>query len=152
MPTLTQCQGCISADMTPTHVNNVIIGKSTDTSLNDLLFHLPVIPEVQYVGLMKKYHLHKLVRLLSRVLPKIMNQEVLNQIGYKVSDIEDNRIAIGKSEKPNYELLPSEHQSLIYKLAFLMLVKSSNRIHWPKKGGIVNGISLLETRYRTEAM
>ena len=96
--------------------------------------------------LMKKYHLHKLVWLLSRVLPKIINQEVLGQIGYKVSDIEDNRLVIGKSEKANFELLPSEHQSLIYKLAFLMLVKSSNRIYRPKKGAIVNWISLLETR------
>ena len=134
--------------MTPTHVNNVLRSKSTDTSLNDLLFHLPVIPEVQYVRLMKKYHLHKLVRLLSRVLPKIMNQEVLIKIGYKASDIEDNKIAISKSVKASYEVLPSESQSLIYKLAFLMIVKSSNRIHRPKKGGIVNRISLLETRQK----
>ena len=69
-----------------------------------------------------------------------------------MSDIEDNRIAISKSVKASYELLPSENQSLIYKLAFLMIVKSSNRIHRPKKGGIVNRISLLETRYTTDAM
>ena len=67
---------------------------------------------------MKKYHLHKLVRLLSKVLPKIMNQEVLIKIGYKVSDIEDNRIAISISVKASYELLPSESQSLIYKVGF----------------------------------
>ena len=110
-PVIVKCS-CLGQLCVTDTMNDVIIGKSTnqDTSLNDLLFHLPVIPEVQYVGLMKKYHLHKLVRLLSRVLPKIMNQEVLNQIGYKVSDIENNRIVISKSEKANYELLPSEHQ------------------------------------------
>ena len=67
-PTLRQCQGCIPAEATPTHVNNVLKSESADTSLTDLLFYLPVIPEVQYVRLMKRYHLHKLVRLLSRVL------------------------------------------------------------------------------------
>ena len=40
-PTLRQCQGCIPADMTPTHVNNVLISKSTDTSLNDLFVPSP---------------------------------------------------------------------------------------------------------------
>ena len=101
---------------------------------------------------MKKYHLHKLVRLLSRVIPKVINQGVLEQIGYKRSDIEENRLVVGKSEKATFELLPSEYQSLIYKLAFLMLVKSSNRIYRPRKGAIVNGVSLLETRYTSEAM
>ena len=33
-----------------------------------------------------------------------------------------------------------------------MLVKSSNRIYRPKKGAIVNGVSLLETRYTSEGM
>ena len=99
---------------------------------------------------MKKYHIHKLVRLLSRVLPKVINQEVLEQIGYKRSDIEENRLVVGKSEKATFELLPSEHQSLIYKLAFLTLVKSSNKIYRPKKGAIINGVSLLETRYSCE--
>ena len=70
-PTPAPCQGCVTADVTQIHVNNVIVGKCTnqETSLTDLLFHLPVLPGVQYVRLMKKYHIHKLVRLLSRVLP-----------------------------------------------------------------------------------
>ena len=38
---------------------------------------------------MRRYHLHKLVQLLSRVLPKILDQEILAKIGHKVSDIED---------------------------------------------------------------
>ena len=158
-PTPYQFQGCIpagdvipAADATPTHVKNVFRSESAETGLTDLLFYLPIIPEVQYVRLMKRYHLHKLVRLLSRVLPKILNQEVLAKIGHKVTNIEDNRKAVSESVKAGYELLPSENQSLMHKLAFLTIIRSSNKVHRPKKGGIVNGISILETRYTTSAM
>ena len=68
------------------------------------------------------------------------------------TDIEDNRKAVSESVKAGYELLPSENQSLIHKLAFLTIIKSSNKIHRPKKGSIVNGISILKTRYTTSAM
>ena len=81
-----------------------------------------------------------------------MNPQVLEQIGYNKSDIEENRSAVGKSEKATFELLPSESRSFITKLAFLILVKSSNKIYRPKKGAIINGVSLLETRYSCEAM
>ena len=101
---------------------------------------------------MRRYHLHKLVQLLSRVLPKILDQEILAKIGHKVSDIEDNRKAVSESSKAGCELLPSENKSLMHKLAFLTIIKSSNKVHRPKKGGIVNGVSILETRYNTAAM
>ena len=80
--------------------------ENQQTETPDLLFHLPVLPEVQYVRLMKKYHIHKLVRILSGVLPKVINQQILEQMGYKRSDIEENRLV---SEKATFELLPSEH-------------------------------------------
>ena len=69
------CQGCVTADVRQIHVNNVLVGKST--------------------RLMEKYHINKVVRLLSRVLPKVINHQVLEQIGYKRSDIEENRLVVG---------------------------------------------------------
>ena len=124
-------------------MTNALKSETAETGLTDLLFFLPIIPEVQYERLMRKYHIHKLVRLLSRVLPKILDQEILAKIGHKVSDIENNRRAVSESPKAGCELLPSENNSLMHKLAFLTLVKSSNKLHRPKKGGIVNGISIL---------
>ena len=46
------CQGCVIADVRQIHVSNILVGKSTtrDTSLTDLLFHLPTVPEIQYSG------------------------------------------------------------------------------------------------------
>ena len=66
--------------------------------------------------------------------------------------MEENRSAVGMSDKANYELLPSDTGSLIYKLAFLTLVKTSNKIYRPKKGANINGVNLLETRYSCETM
>ena len=56
------------------------------------------------------------------------------------------------SEKATFELLHSENGSLIHKLAFLTLVKTSNKIYRPKKVANINGVNLLETRYSCEAM
>ena len=130
-PDLHPCQGCTPAgyaipatDAGTTHVTNALKSETAETGLTDLLFYLPIIPEVQYERLMRRYHIHKLVRLLSRVLPKILDQEILAKIGHKVSDIENNRRAVSESPKAGCELLPSENNSLMHKLAFLTIVKS----------------------------
>ena len=56
--------------------------------------------------------------------------------------MEENRSAVGMSEKETFDLLPSENGSLIHKLTFLTLVKTSNKIYRPKKGANINGVNL----------
>ena len=91
------------------------------------------------------------VRLLSRVLSATLPQELL--IKMKCSDYrQTNRADIKKNLKGLSEFLPKETSSVLMKLAFLVLVKSSNALYIPKRATEVSGLYIHRTRYSAPAM
>ena len=79
------------------------------------------------------------------------SQEML--IKMKCSDYrQTNRADIKKNLKGLSELLPKETSSVLMKLTFLVLVKSSNALYIPKKATEVSGLYIHRTRYSAPAM
>ena len=113
--------------------------------------YLPILPRYQYDGLLKKFHLTQLVRLLARVLTLVLPKRVLAQLhthGFRT----ESRVMIHKDKASKGMLLEKELSSPLIKLGFYCLVKTSNHYFQPKRASVMGGVSYHKTRYSEDAM
>ena len=119
--------------------------------LFDMISYLPVLPEKQYRHFIQSKHLVQTVRLLSRILIAALPKELLDKM--KCVDYrQTNRADFKKNLRGLAEFLPKETSSVLMKLAFLVLVKTSNALYTPKRATEIAGLYIHRTRYSAPAM
>ena len=119
--------------------------------LFDMISYLPVLPEKQYRHFIQSKHLVQTVRLLSRIYSADLPKELLDKMkcgSYRQTSQAD----IKKNLKGLAEFLPKETSSVLMKLAFLVLVKTSNALYTPKRATEIAGLYIHRTRYSAPAM
>ena len=119
--------------------------------MEDMISYLPILPHNQYQNFIAYKTLTQTVRLLSRILSVTLPMELLEKL--KCKNYRQNSILdVKRNPKALTEFLPKETTSLLMKLAFLVLVKTSNSIYVPKRGSNVEGLFIHKTRYSHSAM
>ena len=117
-----------------------------------MLYQLPTLPEPQYYSLLQRKSLIQVVRLLARVLSAVLPQPLLLKLRLPENFRQISRQDVSKNKNSLSQFLPKEASSVMTKLAFLTLVKSSNAIFQPKKAQMAGGVAIHKTRYSIETM
>ena len=148
---LSCCAGIIKEhDVAPTLGHFSI--RNTNVDLEEMLHQLPTLPEIQYLSLLQRKTLIQAVRLLARVLSAVLPQPLLLRLKLPENFRQISRQDVSKHKGSLNQFLPKEASSVMTKLAFLTLVKSSNAIFLPKKALMAGGVAIHKTRYSIETM
>ena len=91
------------------------------------------------------------VRLLSIILSATLPKELLDKMKCG-SYCQTSQADIKKNPKGLAEFLPKETSSVLMKLAFLVLVKTSNALYTPKRATEIAGLYIHRTRYSAPVM
>ena len=89
---------------------------------------------------------------MARVLSAALPQELLGKLKLPENYREISQRDISRNKRGLGEFLPKETSSIMLKLSFLTLVKTSNALYTPKKAESVGGLAIHKTRYSVEAM
>ena len=111
-----------------------------------MLHQLPTLPEPQYYSFLQRKSLIQVVRLLARVLSAVLPQELLLKLRLPENFRQINRQDVAKKKNSWSQFLPKEASSVMIKLAFLTLVKSSKAIFQPKKAEMTGGVAIHKAR------
>ena len=126
--------------------------KNVHVDLEEMLEHLPALPENQYNSLLQRKTLIQSIRLLSRVLSAVLPHQLLLRLKLPEDFRQLSRQDVAKHKGSLNQLLPKEISSVMCKLAFLTLVKSSNAPFLPKKALMVAGVGIHRTRYSPQTV
>ena len=105
-----------------------------------MIRYLPILPEEQYQNFIANKSLIQTIRLLSRILSMTLPMELLEKLKCK-NYRQNSMLEVKRNPQAMTEFLPKECTSLLMKLAFLVLVKTSNSIYVPKEELMLKGYS-----------
>ena len=137
---LSCCAGIINEPDVASSLGHFSI-RNTNVHLEEMLHQLPTLPEPQYLSLLQRKSLIQVVRLLARVLSAVLPQLLLLKLRLPENFRQISRQDVSKNKNSLSQFLPKEASSVMTKLAFLTLVKSSNAIFQPKKAQMAGGVA-----------
>ena len=146
-----RCCNDESSQVTPRVTYGHFSIANQELKMEDMIRYLPVLPEDQYQNFIANKTLVQTIRLLSRILSATLPMELLEKLKCK-NYRQNSMLEVKRNPQAMTEFLPKECTSLLMKLAFLVLVKTSNAIHVPKRGSNVEGLFIHKTRYSHSAM